>query len=142
MKRGISGVRRRRGAALIVAILLMTLLVLVIGTLARVGLAERTQTRAEERRLKASWLAESGLERAWAKILADPSYVGETWEIPAEAFHESHPASVLIRVEPISDRPGARRVVARADFPKDGTSRARQTRTSLMNLPDHPSATR
>jgi hypothetical protein len=142
MKRRASVGGERSGAALVIAILLMTLLVLVLGTLTRIGLAERTQARAEERRLRASWLAESGLERAWTKILADPSYVGETWEIPAETLHDSHAASVLIRAEPIADRPGTRRVVARADFPKDGASRARQTRTTFMNLPVNHRATR
>ena len=122
----------RRGVAMVATIATLTLMIFVFVALLRLGLAEKAQVRAEERRMRASWLAESGLERAVARLNAARDYPGETWEIAAEELGGRDPAVVLIRVEPIADRPGARRVSARADYPRDASSRARQTKTTVI----------
>ena len=121
---------RRRGVALLLAVACLALLVLVFSSLMRLGFAGRGQARSEERRLKAAWLAESGLERAWAKLSMNPEFRGETWELSAETLNGRDPASVRIVVEPRGDR---LRVSSRADYPREGTSRARQTRTASFS---------
>ena len=120
---------RRRGAALLMAVTCVALLVLVFGTLMRTGFAARGQARAQERRTRALWLAESGLERAWSKLSASADYRGETWELSAETLHGRDGAVVRIVVEPMDN---GLRVTSRADSPREGTSRARQTRSAFF----------
>ena len=124
---------RRRGIALVLSVVCMSILVIVFGTLTRHGHGRsRGQARAEERRLRAGWLAESGLERAWVKLAATPSYPGETWNLTAESLRGRDPASIRITVDPIPGDPRHVLVTSRADFPREGTSRARQTRSALF----------
>ena len=123
---------RRRGAALMMAILCLSTLAIVFASLARLAVAERAQTRAEERRLRAGWLAEAGLERAWAKYASSRDYRGETWELSAQTLRGRDAATIHIVVEPIAGEPRTFRATARADYPRDGTARARQTRSALF----------
>ncbi len=123
---------RRRGFALVMAVLCLTILVMVFGALSRMALAERGQARAEERRLRAGWLAEAGLERAWAKLAKSPAYSGETWALSAEMLRGRDGAIVRIAIEPLKDDPRHLKVTAKADYPGEGTSRARQTRSAIF----------
>ena len=126
--------RTPRGVALLVVVGCLAVMVLVFGALIKVGIAERQEARAEETRLRAAWLAESGLERAWAKLAEKADYSGETWELPAETLQGHDAAVVHIAVESVAGKSERRRVTARADYPRDGTSRARQTRVVEMNI--------
>ena len=130
---------RPRGAALLMAMACLAMLSIVFGILLKVGSAERTQARTEENRLRAGWLAESGLERAWAKLSGSPDYRGETWKISPEAMRGRHGAVVAITVQPAPGEPGRFVVTARADYPAEGTARARQTR--IAEFTPNPSGT-
>ena len=72
-----------RGVALLTAIVCLAVVALICGSLVRVAHTQRQQTRTEERRLQAEWLAEAGLERAAAKLADSQEYAGETWQIAA-----------------------------------------------------------
>ncbi len=117
------------------ALVALAFLAIVFAILMKLSLSERQQARNEERRLQASWLAESGLDRAWAKFSESPDYRGETWQISAETLRGRDAASVRITIEPLERAPGHVRVTSRADFPRDGSSRARQTRTTRFSKP-------
>jgi hypothetical protein len=122
---------------MVMVIACLIVFAIVFGVLTKLGLAARSQARAEERRLRAAWLAESGLERAWARLSASKSYAGETWEIPAETLRGPDAAVVRIVVEDVPGKAGTRRVSAQADYPREGTSRARQSRTAEMTFTDN-----
>ena len=124
--------KSRRGAALLMAVVVMGFLLMVLMVLLKLCLAERRQSRFEENRMRASWLAESGLERAWAKLATSPNYRGERWEISAESLRSHDPAVVKIEVEPIAGDTGRVRVTSQADYPREGPSRTRQTRISSL----------
>jgi type II secretory pathway component PulK len=124
----------RRGLAMVMVVTCLIVFAIVFGVLTKLCFAERSQARAEERRLRAVWLAESGLERAWSKLSASKSYAGETWEIPARTLHGPDGAVVRIAVETVAGKPEWRRVTATADTPREGTSRARQTRSADIDL--------
>lgn len=67
-------------------ILLIVLLCLAIaGVMSVVVLkqivVERNAIEDNCRRLQAIWLAEAGVERAAARLAADPTYTGETWNL-------------------------------------------------------------
>jgi Tfp pilus assembly protein PilX len=115
---------RRTGFVLMIVLVFLAIgMTLVVGWL-RIAMLDYRQSRATEDRLQAEWLAESALERAGAKLLGDRSYQGENWQVsatdlgrPATVAERSAGGVVVIAVEPVPDRPTARRVHVQADFP-------------------------
>jgi Tfp pilus assembly protein PilX len=97
-----------------VAVLVCLVVAAMIGgALLRTGLVQRRRIQMEERRLQALWLAESGLERAAARLADAHDYRGETWEVPAADLGGPWPGTVTIAVE-TTDAPPSRRTGARA----------------------------
>jgi type II secretory pathway pseudopilin PulG len=129
----------RRGALLIAVLICVIVITLLGGALLRGGLARREQLRAEERRMQALWLAESGLERAAARLAAANDYAGETWEPSADDLASPWGGRVTIAVERVEAYPERRRVIVRADYPRDATLRARQTKQAMIELSSEPS---
>lgn len=127
----------RRGLSLVPALACLVVVVLFCVLLVRQVSNHRAVVRLEERRVQAEWLAESGLARAAARLGAEPGYAGETWEL-APADLGGQPGLVRITVEPVDGRADARRVRVEADFPRDGTPRARAGKTLTVNLGPEP----
>ncbi len=75
--------RQRRGTVLVVVLVVLVLLTAILGSSVRTGLAGRELLSLQERVRQAEWLAESGLNRAAARLADDPDYEGETWMVPA-----------------------------------------------------------
>jgi type II secretory pathway component PulK len=120
--------RPRRGMLAIAILVCLIVLALIAGALLRIGAAQRDEVRAQERRLQAEWLAEAGLQRAMARLDADPEYTGETWDIDARALGAADPATVAIAVERSPGDAKTRTIRVRADYPRDPPRRARCTR--------------
>jgi len=110
--------------AVLVCLIIITMMA---GALLKAGLTQREQVKAQEHRLQAEWLAESGIQRATARLAADPDYKGETWEVPARDLDSADDALVAITVEPARGAKG-RTVRVQADYPRDPTRRARHSR--------------
>jgi hypothetical protein len=119
-------------AAAVVAVLFV--LALLGGGLIRVVWLRHGDLRAAERRLQAEWLAESAIDRAAARLDADPTYAGETWTIPADRLGSRDGASVRIDVAPVPDHPDRRLTRARADYPAEGPRRTRHSRALTITL--------
>jgi hypothetical protein len=134
--------RRRSGFVAAVAVVILFLLVLLGGGLLRVVWLRHSDLRGAERRLQAECLAESGLDRASARLAADPAYHGEIWSIPADRLNARDAAAVRIEVLPTPDHPGRRVLRVRADYPADGTRRARQSREITVLLSEATAPTR
>jgi hypothetical protein len=121
--------RPRRGAITIVVLVCLVVITAICGVLLRLGLDERRRICAEERRLQAEWLVQSGLERGASRLAAAPGdYRGETWEISAADLGGPDPARVTIAVEPAGEDQGRRHIRVEADYPRDATERARASR--------------
>lgn len=105
------GTNLRRGGAALVALVCLSVTALVIAGLFQVSLSRSDQVRRMERVRQADWLVEAGLERAAARFNLDPTYLGETWAIPAELLG-GKPASVVIKVEESRDGDGDSRAVS------------------------------
>jgi type II secretory pathway component PulK len=129
----------RRGSALLIALVCLIVITIVSGTLLRQGIQARGQLRAEERRLQARWLAESGLERAAARLADDAGYTGETWTISADALADPWPGQVTIAVAPVAGHPARRLVTVRADYPSGATLRARHSAQATIDRNSVPS---
>ncbi|HZW32326.1 MAG TPA: hypothetical protein VFF52_16555 [Isosphaeraceae bacterium] len=123
--------RRRphsRGLTVVVVLVCLIIITIMAGAVLKAGLTQREQVKAQEHRLQAEWLAESGLQRALARLTADPGYKGETWEVPARDLDSADDALVAITVEPARGGAHGRTVRVQADYPRDPTRRARHSR--------------
>jgi hypothetical protein len=118
-----------------VVVLVCLLVITLIGAgLLRIVGSQRTLIQGEERGLQADWLAESGIERAAARLAIDPDYRGETWSIPADALGGPSPAVVSIKAGPHRDGPDRRLVTVQADYPSDTDRRVRSSKQSVVDL--------
>jgi Tfp pilus assembly protein PilX len=144
----------RRGMTTIAVLVCLLIITLISGALLKVGLARRNMSRDRERRLQAEWLAESGFDRALARLTLDHNYSGETWPItaqelglpestvPAESTGQADrsAAIVTIAVEPIAGEVNRRRIRVQADYPPDPPRRVRHSHQMLIDL--EPSKTK
>jgi hypothetical protein len=138
----------RRGMTTIAVLVCLLIITLISGALLKVGLAQRDLSRERERRLQAEWLAESGADRAIARLTLDRTYTGETWSITARelglpegtastgstAEADRSGAIVSIAVEPIAGQANRRRIRVQADYPPDPPRRSRHTKQMLIDL--------
>jgi hypothetical protein len=138
----------RRGMTTIAVLVCLLIITLISGALLKVGLAQRDLSRDRERRLQAEWLAESGADRAIARLTLDRAYTGETWAITANELglpertapsESTGPADrsgaiVTIAVEPIAGKANRRRIRVQADYPPDPPRRSRHTKQMLIDL--------
>jgi type II secretory pathway component PulK len=123
----------RRGITTVVVLICLLVITLISGVLLRVGVAYRETVRAQERRLQAEWLAQSGLDRALFRLAASAGYTGETWQLaPADlAFGaaadggKESGAVVRIKVEPSGSSSNIKLIKVEADYPPDPPRRAR-----------------
>jgi hypothetical protein len=125
------------------------IVITVIGTaLIKVGLTQRSQVRSQEHRLQAEWLAESGLDRALARLAADRNYPGEEWPVrgedlalPVGATTTRSPGSgaqsvakITITVDRVTEGANRRRIRVQADYPLEPPMRSRQSKQVLIDL--------
>jgi type II secretory pathway pseudopilin PulG len=125
---------RRRGLVSVAVLIGLIILAIICAGLLKVALARRAEVGVEERRLQAVWLAESGLERASARLAASGDYSGETWDIPAEDLGGRGPGRVVIRVERVADRADRRTVRVQADYPSGSGLRSRQSKELVLQV--------
>lgn len=127
--------RRRRGAAIVFALVCLIMAAMMAGVLGRIAVMGWKSAQDEGRRTQAEWLVESGLERAAAQLAADRDYKGETWKIPAEAFGGRRGAAVRIEVKASPDDSRRRTVRVQADYPDDPVHRIRKSRQLTFEFP-------
>ena len=145
--------KSRRGMTTVAVLVCLLIITLISGAVLKVGLAQRDMNRERERRLQAEWLAESGVDRALARLTFDHSYTGETWPITAgELGLPERPATaespgqadrsaaiVTIAVESIAGEANRRRIRVQADYPPDPPRRSRHSKQLLIDLePNKP----
>ena len=120
---------RRRGAFLIVAMISLVLATALLGVMLSMVQAQRRQMAREQQALQADWLAESGVDRAAARLSRDSDYPGETWKVETSAPGDAT-AEITITIRSPTDRPDARTVSVEAILnsgPGATVRRARET---------------
>ena len=125
---------RRRGAVLLVALVAIAIASVIFLSLLRLSVADRRRVETELWAGQAMWLAESGLERAAARLAADAAYEGETWHLPADLLGTLYEGVVKIQVETIPDKPQRRLVHVEADYPDHPQQRARHSKQVVMQM--------
>ena len=124
----------RRGAVVLFAIIALLLTSIIGGSLMKTALAQRRFALRKQTRLQSIWLAESGVERAAARLFRDPHYTGETWSISASDIGGNKDAEVIIQIETLDDVPNRRRVTAIADYPQNLPQRSRTRKVVIVDL--------
>jgi hypothetical protein len=114
----------RRGAALVVAVIILALVALLLTAIAWQVRANRRHGDRREHQLQADWLARSGVELAAARLLDDPAgYRGEAVEpIPQGR----------VRIEVQEEPDGSFDITSEASYPAD--DRAVVVRTSTRHV--------
>ena len=107
---------------------------LIVGAV-RIALTSHRATQTASWNVQARWLAESGLERAAAKLAAAAAYPGETWTIPAEELGAEESGVVRIEVQPIPEQEKHYKIKIEADFPDDPLHYARQEKEVVIEIP-------
>lgn len=125
---------RHRGAALVIALVAMTIVAAVLVLLARQSVIERRGLQRDSWQAQAAWLAESALDRAAARLAADRDYAGETWNLSADDLGTGRAAVVTIDVQEVENEAGRRVVRVRADYPDDPQQRVRQTEQIVVEI--------
>ncbi len=131
--------RSSRGLTVVVVLVCLIIITLVSGAVLKIGLAQRELAHAQERRLQAEWLAESGAQRALARLAVDSTYTGETWTVSTDDLGQNEKSAesagnVAIAVDSVAADSGRRRVRITADYPRDPPLRARNTREFMIDL--------
>jgi Tfp pilus assembly protein PilV len=137
-----------RGMTVVAVLVCLIIVTLISGAVLKVSVAQRELARSQEQRLQAEWLAESGAERAIARLARDRDYSGETWSLyandmgrnertptstsPAQA--ETAIARITIAVNRVPVAANRRRVHIQADYPVNAQGRSRQTKEIMIDL--------
>lgn len=140
----------QRGMTVVAVLICLIVITVISVALLKVALSQRKFVRGSEHRLQAEWLAESGAERAVARLDADPGYKGETWPITAADLGQTGtpPAGeprggneqvlgvVTIAIERLPESGSAlrRRIRVTAEYPSDPALRSRSTKQLLHDL--------
>jgi type II secretory pathway component PulK len=124
---------QRRGAALLIILVVFAVTMALAGVWTRRTLTSHRGQQLAAERLQARWLAEAGVRRAAAQLSADADYDGEQWTIAAEDLQLRQSAGVLIQVEP-AEEDGQYRLTARARYPQN-EHRAQVTKTVTFTPP-------
>jgi hypothetical protein len=90
--------------------------------------------RDEQRHLQAVWLADSAVARVAARLQADSSYIGETWQAQLDTTSRGTTGKVLIEISKLENEPDSRRVRIEAVWPDDPLYRSVQLREFVIHL--------
>jgi type II secretory pathway component PulK len=124
----------RNGTALVVVLAALAVATLLFMAAMKMILIQRKTIELGSRQLQAGLLAESGIQRAAARLAADKDYHGESWKIAAEDLGGRDGGIVTIKVEPVSGKADRRAVDVKADFPPEPDQRARETREVIIKI--------
>lgn len=126
--------RSRRGVMMIFAMVALLLATVVGAAILQTAMAQRRLTRRQQWRMQSAWLAESGIERADAKLRVDAGYEGETWSISAAEIGGRAKGDVRIAVTADPNDENRRTVRVIANFPAGQADRSQTTKSIEIDL--------
>lgn len=130
--------RSRRGAILVITMVVLLLLSMLSAALLRLVLAERGRVRQEQFSRQVDLLVGAGRGRALARLKADPAWQGETWKIAAAELGGTHAAEVTIAVKKSEQtNPGDKAIAleVKAAYPSDVQRPVQRTRVFSLAAP-------
>ena len=131
----LTGTSNRRGYMLLVVMICLLLVSLVSTSVLRTASLQYKQVRNQELEEQATWLAEAGIERAAARLIRNPAYTGETWQITIAGADKPMSASVAISITAQIETQPAKSVTVVAVYPTDRQQRAQVTKSVTIAPP-------
>lgn len=107
--------RKRRGGALVIALLTLLVVMLMSASVLRSILAVRRQAARTAAALQAAWLAESALDRAVVRMASEADYSGELWKVEI-ADASGQPIAAVAQIDVKTNDDGRRRIQARVEM--------------------------
>lgn len=123
-----------KGVALIVVLIGMAVTTVIFLSVLKLMAVQRQSVELQIRQIQAGWLAESAVQRTTARLSAEATYRGETWNLSAEELGGRDGASIAIHVEDFPGKPDRRTIHVVADYPADPSRRARQSREVIVTI--------
>jgi type II secretory pathway component PulK len=119
--------RKRRGAALVVALVCLVIVTALVGTMLVGAMRSGRQLRVERNLRQCELLLQAGLDRAAAQLTDSPAtYAGETWDVPSAEIGGDAGGQVTIQVTRPSDELPQVRVLA--EYPLGSEHSIRRSR--------------
>ncbi len=113
----------RCGSALVVVLVGLAVTTLLFMAAMKMILVQRKTIELNARQIQAGWLADSGIERAIARLAADANYRGETWKVSAEDLGGRDGGIITIKAEQVPGKTDRRAVKVEADYPPEPEQR-------------------
>jgi len=88
----------RRGVVVVLAIVVILICSGVMAQLGRRALLDRRQADENLLLIQTQELVQAGIRRAEVATNRDPTWTGETWELPAGQIHQTNAGEVVINV--------------------------------------------
>lgn len=130
------------GVVMVAVLVCVGLVGLITLAILRQVATRRAEVDLAGRTLQARWLAEAALDRAAARLAADPAYRGERWQLSADVLGAAEGGVVQIEVQQASGPGHYRRLRVQADYPDDPLYHVRVTKETELEIPAEPSAQR
>ncbi len=130
----------KRGATLAAAVICLLVIMLFSSAVVSALTTRFRATRLDEQQLQCLFLADSAAARAQVKCAANSAYTGETWSIELDSQGVARTGVAEIRVEPIANQPGQRRVHVEARWPDDPVHRVQRIKELTIRLPENGAA--
>jgi type II secretory pathway pseudopilin PulG len=131
--------RQRRDGFILIALMVFIAVAMMLALAwLKTAALERRTFRTLQQRAQAEWLVESAIDRAAARLAANPDYEGETWKLSQADMGGLDAGEALITVETVAENQNVRRVSVQADYPIDIQRRNRRTKS--INIPIAPGA--
>jgi Tfp pilus assembly protein PilX len=119
--------QRRRGAALIAALVCLVIVMALLGHMLVGALRMGRQMRVERDRRQCELLLQSGLDRAAFQLAAAEPYSGEVWNVATDEIGGSGEGQVTIQVSRNGDSPPLIHVLA--EYPMGSEHSIRRSRS-------------
>ena len=130
----VTATSRRRGSALVFAMIALLVTSLIGASLLRNSFLSLQQVKREQSHMQANWLAEAGCRRAIHRLGNEPAYTGETWQISAEQMKAPFSATVTIAISE-GEASSERTITTIADYPAQATSQFRVRKKLTIGRP-------
>ena len=122
---------RRRGAAIIFAMVALLLASMMIAALLQMTAVSHRQMLREQFRLQAGLLADAGLQRALVRLQNQPDWKDEVWQISSDDLSTGFAAEIRMTVEEVLNST-SKIVKVTAQYPLNNPSVVRVIRQRRM----------
>ena len=120
--------RRNRGSILVAALVCLTIIVAMLGSMLVAALAASRQLRAERDLRQCELLLNAGIDRATYRLTTERVYRGEIWSLSADRIAGSGDGKVMIEL-PAASNEEPRQLTITAEYPAGSETSIRRSRT-------------